>query len=473
MLDHISQTITRNCYIDGVSPVLVGVSGGPDSICLLDLLHRLRINLVVAHFHHGIRPDAHFDEELVKRAALSYGIPFVPGGEPVPEFAQSHNLSIEEAARIMRYRFLFEHAESWGCQAVAVAHNADDQVETILMHLLRGSGLVGLKGMTFRVLPNPWSDSIPLIRPFLGTWRSEIETYCTARELVTVLDRTNLDTRLFRNRLRHELIPELETYIPDVRKRLWQTANLLEAEHITLNELAEQAWSTVMARSGSGYTSFQLEDFNRQPLSIRRRLVRKAAENLRPGIRDLDFAFVKRVLDFAVNPTQSRQVDVGLGLNLILEEDLLILATREAELFLDEWPQIKAESLLLIPGVLELLNGWILQVDVVKDHQVAKRKALKNLDPFQTWMDLGKDQHHILIRDRRAGDVFKPLGMGGRKMKLSDFMINSKIPRRTRSRWPLVCVCGEIAWVPGYRLAHPFRLTGEAQKVVILKVYRS
>ena len=216
MLDHISQTITRNCYIDGVSPVLVGVSGGPDSICLLDLLHRLRINLVVAHFHHGIRPDAHFDEELVKRAALSYGIPFVPGGEPVPEFAQSHNLSIEEAARIMRYRFLFEHAESWGCQAVAVAHNADDQVETILMHLLRGSGLVGLKGMTFRVLPNPWSDSIPLIRPFLGTWRSEIETYCTARELVTVLDRTNLDTRLFRNRLRHELIPELETFGLDI-----------------------------------------------------------------------------------------------------------------------------------------------------------------------------------------------------------------------------------------------------------------
>jgi tRNA(Ile)-lysidine synthase len=240
-LERIRSLLESECGLQSEKPVLVGVSGGPDSLCLADVLESLGYSLVIAHFNHQLRPQAGDDARVVEEFAGKRGIPFVLGSEKVGEFAESHHLSLEEAARICRYRFLFSQAEAAGAQAVAVAHNADDQVETVLMHLLRGSGLSGLRGMPYRSLTTEWSSTIPLVRPLLGVWREEINEYCAVRQLQPVTDLSNQDTTFYRNRLRHELVPYLQHYNPQAKERIWKMANVLAADYEVLEAQVEAA----------------------------------------------------------------------------------------------------------------------------------------------------------------------------------------------------------------------------------------
>ena len=165
MLDRLGETLNQECGLQLRLPLVVGVSGGPDSVCLLDGMHRLGYQAVVAHLNHQLREEAEADAQQVRQLAESLGLPFELESIDVPHFAEAERLSVEEAARIMRYRFLFRQAEKYAAQAVVVAHTADDQVETVLMHLLRGAGLAGLKGMLPRRLPNIWSQKVPPDRP--------------------------------------------------------------------------------------------------------------------------------------------------------------------------------------------------------------------------------------------------------------------------------------------------------------------
>ncbi len=176
MLDRIANII-QECQLHTENCLVVGVSGGPDSLCLLHSLHHLGHQVIAVHVNHGLRPEADKEEQQVKQFADHFGIEFICSHVEVMKFAVHASLSIEEAARNLRYTSLFEQARRSGAHAVVVGHNADDQVETILLHLLRGSGMVGLRGMDYRTLPNQWSQEIPLLRPLLSTWRSEVQDY--------------------------------------------------------------------------------------------------------------------------------------------------------------------------------------------------------------------------------------------------------------------------------------------------------
>jgi len=474
MLDQLAKTLQKRCALDFNTPIVIGVSGGVDSLCLLDCMRRLGFQLIVAHLDHGIRSEANSDAQMVRQISNQFGLPFVLGEESVPDYSKIHNISIEEAAREVRYRFLFEQADIHTAQAVVVAHNADDQVETVLMHILRGSGLDGLSGMAYKAIPNSWSDSIPLIRPLLKVWRGEIELYCKDNNITPVFDQTNTDITFFRNRLRHELIPELEDYIPGIRQRLWQTADLVTADRDIINNIVEEFWENLATDNGGNFVAFNLPSFKLQSLGIQRRLIRKAVSQLRPKARDLDYSLVKRVLDFSSEPTATYQIDVGLGLRSFVEEERLVLAGWEADLPTSQWPQLLNPILhpVSIPGELDFDNDWVLKVEVLTDVKIGPKMAEENGDPFRTWIDLGNQKPHLNIRTRLPGDRFHPLGMGGNSTKLSDFMINLKIPRRARDKWPLVCVGDVIVWVPGYRSSHPFRLTGETKQVVLLMLAR-
>ena len=472
MLNHLDTVLSGACRLQRDKALLAGVSGGADSLCMLDALRRSEYPLVVAHFNHHLRSQASQDAQKVADLAATWGLPFTLGEGDTVAYAQEHHLSIEEAARELRYRFLFEQADCYQAQAVAVAHTADDQVETVLMHLLRGAGLDGLTGMSFYALPNPWSVLIPLVRPLLSTWRDEIEVYCIEHELIPVIDESNADTTYFRNRLRHILIPQLETYIPGLRTRLWQTADLLAADRDVLDELTDTIWREMLQEKETGYVVFLIAPFRQQPLGVQRRLIRKAVAYLRPGARNLDFAMVQRVIRFSTEPTSTRRIDIGLGLDAFLEEGKLIIATWEADLPSVEWPQIKVEEILPIPGAVDLGNGWRLQAEIVGDFQSVKDILLANDNPFRAWIDLGKRQPHLNIRPRRPGDRFHPLGMAGQSQKLSDFMVNQKIPQRARAGWPLVCAGNEIIWVPGYRSDEAYRVTSQSAQSVLLVLTR-
>jgi tRNA(Ile)-lysidine synthase len=203
--------LREECKLDKDQPILVGVSGGPDSLCLLSRLHEAGWRVIAAHFNHHLRTEAAEEAAAVEELAARMQVAFVGGAADVRQYAAERKLSIEAAARDLRYRFLFEQARRDAAQAVAVGHTADDQVETVLMHFLRGAGLNGLKGMQYRSFLREYDVALPLVRPLLDMWRADTAAYCVEHGLSPHYDASNESTDFLRNRLRNELIPLLET----------------------------------------------------------------------------------------------------------------------------------------------------------------------------------------------------------------------------------------------------------------------
>jgi tRNA(Ile)-lysidine synthase len=425
------------------------VSGGPDSLCLLDALARANIPVIAAHFNHHLRPESDADAHFVQQQAAKYRVPLVYGEAAVAAIAAQRRLSTEEAAREARYTFLFAQAALHQAQSVVTAHNADDQVETMLMHLLRGAGLAGLRGMSAYALPNPWSHTIALARPLLGVWRSQILQYCEQNHLTPVFDQTNADTTLFRNRLRHELIPLLETYNPRARQHLWQTAQLLAQDYSLISHQTRQAWEACCLAQTPSQINLHAERLQNLPRPLQHYVLRHAIELLRPGLRDIDFETIARGADFVMHPPRTRQCDWKAGLRLVWEADSIWVMDADSALPKGAWPQIEAGSHTLpIPGELAIGNGWRLRAEIAPP----PADAAQNVDPFQAWISL-PGESTLLVRSRTPGDRFQPLGFDTHSMKLSDFMINLKLPRRARECWPLVCAGDRIVWVAGYRVA--------------------
>jgi len=485
-------------------PVLAAVSGGPDSLCLLDSLHRLGFPLIVAHFNHMLRKESTSEAGAVRKIAEQMGLPYVSGQEDVGEFAEADGLSLEEAARISRYHFLFQQAESRQAQAVAVGHTADDQVETVLMHLLRGAGLSGLKGMVYRSLPNTWSRSIPLVRPLLSVWREEISAYLAERDLRPNLDGSNLDIRFYRNRLRREVIPYLESVQPTLRKNLWRTAEILGEDLVVLESMVDAAWRKCVVEEGIDYLAFTADDLRQQPPGLQRHMFRRGVDHLRPGLRDVDFEAIERAVHFLNEPSHNGIVDIVAGLYLHYEKqegfgvthnivnhkdteiasqrtlamtiattkERLWMATWEADLPNTGWPQLSPteENKLDVPGEVMLEGEWRMVAELVGDVEEGRTLALANADPFQAWLDLDSLQLPLVIRTRLPGDRFHPLGMGGRSVKVADLMVNAKLPRRARERWPLLQSGEEVAWVPGLRIGQKFRIIEKTERILNIQI---
>jgi tRNA(Ile)-lysidine synthase len=472
-IDYLTHILQQDCLIDFTRPVLIGVSGGPDSLCLLDLMWRLEYQLVVAHLNHGLRSEADADAQIVCEAVQTRGLPFILHKVDISAYALRNTLSVEEAARKVRYQFLFEQALQNNAQAVVVAHTADDQVETVLMHLLRGAGLTGLKGMSFRSQPNPWSSEIALVRPLLGVFREDVMEYCSERGLQPVFDRSNLDTTYFRNRIRAELLPVLETYNINIKSTVLRMAQTLAGDDQVLDGVIHGAWKDCCLEQGVGSVALNSTKLLSKPLGIQRRLVRTAISYLRPGLRDIDFAAIEKVLFFMQQSGQNTQSDLINGLCLIREGDAVWIADWKSNLPTESWPQIDMPSYELpVPGRIDFQNGWHLQSDLVGDVQDAMVNAQKNIDPFKAWINVGEPLSLLKIRSALPGDRFQPLGMEGHSTKLFDFFINIKVPRRLRLHWPLVYLGNEIAWIPGYRISHVHRLTSSTVNVVFLHLFK-
>ena len=475
MLKQIENDLKKRCCLTRSQIIVAAISGGPDSLCLMDILDRLGYPIVVAHLDHSLRPESVEEAESVGKLAAKMEAPFVLGKENVLQYAEENQLSLEEAAREMRYRFLFDTAEQHQAQAVAVGHHADDQVETILMHLLRGAGLAGLRGMSFRSLPNPWNEQIPLVRPLLGTWREEIMSYITERGLEPAMDASNLDTRFYRNRLRHELIPHLEGYNPGVRQRLWQMADVLQEDDNLIQGMVDQAQKNCVLDEGTAYFAFDLGALRKQSSGIQRRVLRRAIQKLRPGMRNLDYRAITDAQAFIQNPSLSGEIDLLANLRMLQEGNKLWLADWEATLPGENWPQISegVEGKLNIPGDFNITGGWKMSADLIDVAEGSLEQIQNNPNPYQAWLDLDALELPLIIRSRRAGERFQPLGMGGKSMKISDYMLNKKLPRRARDGWPLVVSAEMIIWVPGYQVGEAYRVHQKTNRVVRLDLHQS
>jgi len=439
-----------HCALQPDRLVIVAVSGGPDSLALLHFLHTQKIPLLVASFNHQLRVDAAEDIKHVQGFAAQLGLPFVSGSGDVAAYAADHTLSIEEAARELRYQFLFQQARQSAAQAVAVGHTADDQAETVLMHFLRGAGLSGLKGMPSRVRLPVFDPEIPLVRPLLAWTRAETEDYCHLHDLRPHFDPSNTDTRFLRNRLRHELLPLLESYNPQIRLSLTRTALALQGDYELLNEIIESSWQKTVQSSGSGYVEFNRAELAKLNPVLIRNLFRRAAFSLKPGLRDVDFEALERAASL-------KAVDIAGGLKTVLEGSHVYLTESEDALPAAEWPQIQV-SLPLHAGSFALENGWRLDIHEVNSANLLEQSRSAP-DRFTAWLDADLAAAGLHIRAYQSGDRFEPLGMARQTVKVAELFINLKIPKRVRTHWPLVCVNTVIAWVPGLRFAEPFKLT--------------
>jgi tRNA(Ile)-lysidine synthase len=448
--------------------LVVGVSGGPDSLALLHYLHRLHYPLLVASFNHRLRPEAEADVAFVQRVAVELGLPFVTDSADVAAYAGAEGLSLEEAARELRYRFLFRAARQAGAQAVAVGHTADDQAETVLMHFLRGTGFSGLKGMSPRIILPVFDAEIPLIRPLLSWTRADTEAYCREHGLTPRIDATNTDTTYFRNRLRHELLPELEKYNPQIRQALAKTAQALQGDYDLLNELVETAWQKAVIQAGSGFVEFEQSQLENLSPALRRNLFRKAAFLLKPGLRNMDFDALERA-------STLKAVDLAGGLRIVLEGNTLYL-TEDETLLPIPYPQI-SDQLSVISSQLELEGGWNLTCEILN----TDTDWSLNTDNFTAYFDADLTEGNpsaglktgLRVRAVRSGDRFEPLGMRRQTVKLSDMFVNLKIPKRMRKKWPVVCVENEIAWVVGLRMAEPFKVTEKTRRVLKIQIKKS
>ena len=456
-----------SCGLDPHKSTLVGVSGGPDSLCLLHILHSAGYPLIVAHFNHRLRPQAEEEEAAVSALVQKWGLEFVSASADVHAYADAQALSLEEAARLLRYRFLFDAARQRTAQAVAVGHTADDQVETVLMHFLRGAGLAGLKGMQYRTLLPVFDDSIPLVRPILGFRREETEAYCRKHGLEPHYDATNADPTYFRNRLRHRLIPELEAYNPRLKDSILRMAEVLQGDDTLLQELIEKGWKETLVESGPGWFAFEASRLSAASRAMRRNLFRRAAENLRPSDRDFGFEALERAAVFVESP-QGKQTDFINGLYLFRESGRIFLAAYEADLPSAQWPQISTPCP-FDGSDIDLGNSWVLEIE---DHPLNTKNRSLNTDPWSAWLDAEELGGSLILRPPAPGDRLQPLGMDSGSVKLSDLFVNLKLPQRARRNWPLLCAGDRIAWVPGLRLAHPFRVTERTRRMLHLVLKR-
>jgi tRNA(Ile)-lysidine synthase len=487
LLRQVRETIDRWQLLEAGETVVLGVSGGADSLCLLHALRALAgdygVALHVGHLHHGLRgEEADADATFVASLCEAWGLPCTVAYADVRALARQGRLSIEETARQARYRFLGGLARSLGARSVAVAHQADDQVETVLMHLLRGAGLAGLRGMrplarldALRLDALRLGDAdlppIRLLRPLLEVTRAQVAAYCRARGLSPRFDRSNLDTTHYRNRLRHELLPLLETYNPAIRQVLRRTAEAVAADHALLRAVLDEAWARVVRRETDGAIVLDTTAFRAQPLALRRALLREAIHRLRRSLRNINWVHVEDAVRLAERGQTGDMATLPSGLALTLGYDALTVAPVGYAPVEDDQPRIQETLPVPLEGELSLPGGeWVLRTALLPRDALPDDWA-RHADPYLAYLDADRLTAPLCLRPRRPGDWLLPLGLGGRQ-KVGDLMTNCKIPRYRRDTAPLL-VCGdEIAWVAGYRLDARYTVGPETRIVLCARMKR-
>jgi tRNA(Ile)-lysidine synthase len=384
-------------------------------------------------------------------------------------------MSLEAAGRDARYRFLYAQAEKLSAQAVAVGHTADDQVETILMFFLRGTGLRGLSGMPYRRILPQFHPDLPLVRPLLALWREDILRYCQMNNLTTLDDPTNQDFAFLRNRVRHELVPFMESYNPRLKHGILRMSKVLAGELNMVETVLDRHWDEILEESAESGYGFNRSKWEKLSLGIRRGLLLRALRQLIPEGIEIEFETIRRALTFLSISEHNGRITSKGGVQMVRRPER-IWVLREGDPVPGEvWPALESEACieeLEVPGDLVLAGGWRLTASVEEGQPESWSGGTADPDEFQAWIDGGELPGPFAVRSRRAGDRFRPLGLGGRSQKLSDVMINERIPSEARDTWPLVEFKGEILWVPGYRLAHSARLGPKTRQVIHLLLTR-
>ena len=471
-------------------PVIVAVSGGQDSLCMLDLLFRLRDELriepQVAHLDHMFRGhESAAEAKFVREAAESRDLPVDVATIDVPAYRARHHLAKQVAARYARYQFLARAAAHRQAGQVAIGHTADDAVETLLINLLRGSGSAGLGGMMssrqmmagqlgpalntvdWRTpeLPALRGDLPRAVRPILELSRAETEAYCLARSLAFRTDPSNKDTAYLRNWLRADLIPTLEQNAPGASHRLRSASELLSDDYVIVSHLVERLWSD-LAEVREKQVDFQLAAWRDVDEPLQRHLLRKAVATIAGNLEGLGRVHVDAAQDVIRSGRVGARIAMPMGVYLEKGYNSFRIASHAVDQpSRAEMPERLVP--LVVPGEVALQVGTI-EARLVDRPSDASPEDYRVAGGNDAYLDADVIGSGLEARRRQPGDRFFPLGMGGPK-KLQDFMVDEKVPRRERDSIPIVTAAGVIVWVAGHRIDDRFKVTADTRRILHLR----
>ncbi len=492
MLDSIAAFIDQHHLLPPGGEVIVAVSGGADSLCLLHVLHQLcgpgkryaAVHLHAAHLDHQLRAGAsEQDAAAVERVVSAWDLPFTCGKIDVPALARSEHRSVEEAARLARYRFLREVAHG---QPIAVAHHADDQVETLLLHYLRGSGLSGMVGMQPR--------QRDIIRPLLEVIHAQTVAYCRQHGIEPVEDVSNADPAYTRNRIRHQLLPLMESINPGFRATLLRSSASMRSDFEYIETQIDACWPQVIISEQEDAIDLQGEALAALPLNLQRHLLRRVTAHLCGGQSPLEprhYALIEHLLQGPAD-RQARSLDLPRGLRVTRVLHNVTFA-RLYDIGFNQFvgnggernqsrPHSGEEVALSIPGEVAVPGTpWIARAEMLTGLLLEKAiEALRREDWPEVWHLLPVSRYVVYIdasgvgtslqaRTRRPGDRLQPLGMLHEK-KVQDVLVDKRIARPARDSIPLFFSASHCIWLAGVALDERARLTSETKNIARLSI---
>jgi tRNA(Ile)-lysidine synthase len=446
--------------------LVVAVSGGADSVCLLHILAQRRkelgVELHVAHLDHQLRgAESDSDASYVSALARRLNVPATIERRDVAAYRDQKGVSLEEAAREVRYSFLAEVAEEVSASKVVVGHTRDDHIETIVMHLLRGAGTAGLCGLQPRsVLPYGGNNGqLEVVRPLLALSRQETLDYCQRYNLVPRNDSSNVSPSFLRNRVRLELLPVLRSYNPGIDKALLRLADIAGDDISFIEKQASLLWEKLASREDD-IIYLNMSQMIALPRAMQRQIFRRAVKQLRGNLKDVEADHIEAMMDFLSKPA-GKKLYLTDGLMLSTEYGRLVLASAQASTC--PLPAFEGTFRIEIPGETDL-PGWRIRADII-------RGVVGEEDGLSASFDLDKVGRELTVRRRRPGDRFQPFGMRQTK-KLQDFMVDSRIPRSWRDRVPLVCSPEQILWLVGWRIDDRVKVTEHTKDILHLQFER-
>lgn len=509
--EKVLKTIKKHSLIEPGESVLVGVSGGPDSVCLLHVLYSLSLSyqlkiegIFAVHINHMLRGrESDMDEEYVKELCNQLGIKLFSVSLNIREISDKKGISIEEAAREERYSQFALLAGQIGNCKIAVAHNRNDQAETIIMNIIRGTGLDGLRGMDYK--------RGKVIRPLLDIGRNEIEEYCIMNNLNPRTDSTNLKSIYTRNKVRLELIPYIsKSFSIDMVESINRMADLIRDDYCYLEQVATEKYKEcvlnehLLEACGNAIELDNAKKLDNQMNlvngieldikkimnchnAIRKRVIRKAIEKVKGNLMSIESVHIEKILGLCLEGRTGSQI--CLPHNIRVAKSYNILKIYMYDKLSNELPcELSRETAgenreakftyfnkkLEIPGItpIEVLDAY-LEATVIDrnsfDVEIFKNLSYNSLVQF---FDYDKLKVGINIRNREEGDIIAPYKCKGTK-KLKEYFIDSKIPREIRNRIPLIAKGKEIVWVIGYKISDKFKITENTKSILRLEFRKS
>jgi tRNA(Ile)-lysidine synthase len=453
ILEKVRETIERFEMLFPGETVIVGVSGGADSVGLLYILTELKeynLKLIVSHVNHGIRAEeGKRDAEFVEQIATKLNLPFELKNVDAIGFKKTSGLSLEEAARVLRYEFFKEVLKRYKAQKIATGHTLDDQAETIIMRFIRGSGALGLAGIP------PVSEGY-IVRPLIEIKKVEIKAYLQEKGIDWVEDSSNRLMDFTRNRIRHKLIPQLEKFNPRIKETVARSGDIIRAQEEFIRTEAQEQFPRVFQSTEEQELVGTIRTYKSLPEALRFALIRIAIEKVKGNLRQVSY---KHIL--SIDRLLASEVPSG---EIFLPQDVII-AKGYALFVVSKKPLLKQEFSYTIhsPG------KWkfpLVEVEV-EFTEISLSELPK--DRFIGFFDAGLTEFPIEVRSFRPGDRFIPLGMKKFK-KVKRFFIDEKVPRFLRRRIPIFTSKGEIMWIGGMRIDERFKLRGKrALEIKIIK----